>query len=84
VIDRILCRLFNRRYRYRLSMTYHCKNSSNKGTIWGSLDSECRSDLLNDRDIKVIGGPMLIKKVPRHMLDNGKISIDNISYLGWF
>jgi len=31
-----------------------------------------------------IGGPALIKKIPRHMLDNGKISIDNIAYLGWF
>lgn len=85
-LDKLLCKLTGRRFQFAATVRYipNPKNASTNVSreIFFNVDRR-DSDSLH-RDIRKAYGASLIANVPKYMLQNGKIEVKGLSYLGWF
>ena len=86
MIDKILCLLTGRRFRFACQLRY--TPDANNGTCNSTREvmfaTRNRKKAINDREIKKAYASQFIAAIPKRWLRNGKYEVINLRYLGWF
>lgn len=84
-IETLLHKITGRQHQYRVTLAYIPKNpkgaSITKTYYFGVTGRDSRS---LDRDIRAAIGPKFLEVIPKRFLNNGRLEVRNLSYLGWF
>ncbi|PMK93239.1 hypothetical protein BCT90_04380 [Vibrio lentus] len=85
-LDKLLCKLTGRRFRFTASIRYipNRRNAAVYVSREVSFGVDRRDSATLLRDIRKAYGETLMANVPKHMLQNGILEVKGLSYLGWY